>query len=130
VIVSRFPQNAVGNLIENINRWRGHVGLPKTDDPRAHKPQQLTVAGTDGFAFEFEGPAQGNEPAKKQIVALTSQGNMFWFVRFIGPADLVTAQQKTFEKVLTDAKFDVPAAGAKQPSSTQPSSTQPSGSPR
>ena len=135
VIVSRFPQNAVGQLLENINRWRGHVGLPKTDDPSAHKPRQMTVAGTDGFAFDFDGPAQGAEPAKKQIVALTSQGNMFWFVRFIGPADLVTAQQKTFEKVLTDAKFDVPAAAGKQPASSQPSpsspaSTQPSGSPR
>ena len=103
----------------------------------------MTVAGTQGFAFDFEGPAQGGEPAKKQIVALTSQGDMFWFVRFIGPADLVTAQQKTFEKVLTDAKFALPTGGAQQqqqqqapttkpsqPSSPPSPSTQPSGSPR
>jgi hypothetical protein len=135
VIVSRFPQNAVGQLLENINRWRGHVGLPKTDDPSAHKPRQMTVAGTDGFAFDFDGPAQDGQPAKKQIVALTSQGNMFWFVRFIGPADLITAQQKNFEKVLTDARFDVPGGAPQQqaPATRQSQSspsTQPSGSPR
>ena len=141
VIVSRFPPNSVGQPMENINRWRKHVGLDPTTDPKAHQARNVTVAGTQGFAFDFEGPAQGGEPAKKQIVALTSQGDMFWFVRFIGPSDLVTAQQKTFEKVLTDAKFAPPAGGAQQPQqqapTTKPSqpsqsspSTQPSGSPR
>src|SRR5688572_5278615 len=133
VIVSRFPPNSVGQPMENINRWRKHVGLEPTTDPKAHQARNITVAGAQGFAFDFDGPTQGGEPAKKQIVALTSQGDMFWFVRFIGPSDLVTAQQKTFEKVLTDAKFALPAGGA-QPPSTKPSqpspSTQPSGSPR
>ncbi|MDQ3439763.1 MAG: hypothetical protein M3478_05380, partial [Planctomycetota bacterium] len=33
VIVSRFPQNAVGDLLENMNRWRKQVGLAPTTDP-------------------------------------------------------------------------------------------------
>lgn len=119
VIVSRLPQNGVGELLQNINRWRGHVGLEPTTDPAAHKPRQVTVAGLDGFAFDFEGVAKDGEPAKKQIVALTSQGNMFWFVRFIGPKELIDAQQKSFEKLLTDARFAGVAAPETRPS-TQP----------
>jgi hypothetical protein len=139
IIVSRLPQQGVGQLLDNINRWRGQVGLPPTTDPKAHQPRQFSVAGLDGFAFDFEGQGKDGELAKRQTVALTSQGKMFWFVRFIGPKELVDAQQKTFEKVLTDARFALPAAepqAGQQPSATQPSSpspsssTQPSGSAR
>lgn len=124
VIVTRLPQNGVGNLLDNINRWRGQVGLEPTKDPSATKPREMTVAGMPAFAFDFEGPAKDDQPARRQIVALTSQGNMFWFVRFVGPKELIDAQQQPFEKLLTDARF----AGVEAPQ-TQPS-TQPTGSGR
>lgn len=124
VIVTRLPQRGVGNLLDNINRWRAQVGLEPTTDPTANKPREMTVAGTDGFAFDFEGPATDGQPARRQIVALTSQGNMFWFVRFVGPKELIDAQQKPFEKLLTDARFAGVAAPATEPS-TQPSERAP-----
>jgi hypothetical protein len=134
-IVTRFPQNAVGDLLSNLNRWRGQVGLEPTQDPKAHAPRDLTMFGGPGAAFDMEGPAKDAQPAKRQIVAMTAQGGNFWFVRFIGPKELVEGQQKAFEKMLADARF-AGAAAASQPKPSPPStqasppSTQPSGSPR
>jgi hypothetical protein len=134
VIITRFGQGQVGGLLDNVNRWRGQVGLPRAEQP-TEKPREMRVAGMEGFAFDFEGPTKDAEPAKRQIVAMTSQASNFWFVRFIGPKELVDAQQQSFEKLLAESRFDVPAAGAAaatQPQSSTPSSpsTQPSGSPR
>ncbi len=122
VIVSRLPQNGVGDLLQNVNRWRGQVGLEPTKDPAATKPREMTVVGMPGFGFDFEGAAKDGQPARRQIVALTSQGNMFWFVRFVGPKELIDAQQKTFEKLLTDVRFAGAVSPETQPS-TKPSAT-------
>ena len=128
VIVTRFPQNGVGPLLQNINRWRSQVGLDPTDDPKTAPARDLTVMGERGAAFDMEGPAKDGQPAKRQIVAMTAQAGNFWFIRFVGPKELIDAQQKPFEKLLNDARFAgvEPAA----PAATEPSSTQPSGSPR
>ncbi|HEV2292898.1 MAG TPA: hypothetical protein VGR35_03530 [Tepidisphaeraceae bacterium] len=128
VIVSRLPQNGVGSLLDNINRWRGQVGLEPVKEP-TQKPRAMNIAGTEGFAFDFEGPAKEGQPARRQIVALTSQANMFWFVRFIGPKELVDAQQKAFEKLLADAHFAAPAGAAAATPATQPQQSAPSPSP-
>jgi hypothetical protein len=131
VIVTRFPQNGVGPLLQNINRWRSQVGLEPTEDPKSNVPRDQSVFGGPGAAFDMEGPAKDGEPAKRQIVAMTAQAGNFWFVRFIGPKELVAAQQKAFEKILTDARFaGVPSEpqSPQQPSSSP--SNQPSGSPR
>lgn len=125
VIVTRFPQNGVGPLLQNINRWRGQVGLEPTDDPKNNPARDLMVFGGPGAAFDMEGPAKEGQPAKRQIVAMTANANNFWFIRFVGPKELVDAQQKSFEKLLNDARF-AEVAPTSQPSSA----TQPSGSPR
>jgi hypothetical protein len=128
VIVTRFPQNGVGPLLQNINRWRGQVGLEPTDDPKSTPARDLVVFGERGAAFDMEGPAKDGQPAKRQIVAMTAQAGNFWFIRFVGPKELIDAQQKPFEKLLNDARFA--SVEPAVPSATQPSSTQPSGSPR
>jgi len=115
VIISRMPPQVAGQLLDNLNRWRGQVGLAETTDPKSHPHRDLKVAGTPGYAFDFEGPAKDGQPAKRQIVAMTSQGEMFWFFRFIGPTELVAGQKEPFEKLLADAKFDLPAAATSQP---------------
>jgi hypothetical protein len=134
VIVTRFPQDGVGPLLQNINRWRGQVGLEPTDDPKSTPARDLVVFGERGAAFDMEGPAKDGQPAKRQIVAMTAQAGNFWFIRFVGPKELIDAQQKPFEKLLNDARFagvDSVAPGAPPASAAiQPPSTQPSGSPR
>ncbi|MGB7159274.1 MAG: hypothetical protein WBD40_14490 [Tepidisphaeraceae bacterium] len=124
VIVSRFPTNGVGPLLDNINRWRGQVGLEPTTDAAAHVPRDMTVAGTPGAAFEMEGSSKDGQPAKRQIVAMTAQGGNFWFFRFLGPAELVKAQQPAFEKLLADVRFAGVVAPASKPS-TQPAGSAP-----
>ena len=138
VIVSRLPSQGAGQLIDNVNRWRGHVGLAPIQDPSEHKPRETSVVGTRGFAFDFEGPAKDGNPAKRQIVAMTSDAsNMFWFFRFIGPKELIDMQQPAFEKLLAGAQFVTrdgqvvpPPPSEQSPSPTPSPSTQPSGSPR
>ncbi|GAB5560548.1 MAG: hypothetical protein SynsKO_21950 [Synoicihabitans sp.] len=89
-----FPGD-VGGLAANVNRWRGQVGLSPLAP--AQVDASIEHADTAYFHVDFvsmEGEAAG---APTRIDgAIFSHGGESWFVKLMGPTDLVAAESTNF----------------------------------
>lgn len=92
--VIAFPGN-VGGLAANVNRWRGQVGLP------ALTPAEIdaSVEHTDTAHFHIDivtMTGQSNGEPTRIDGAIFSFGTESWFIKLMGPADLVAAENANF----------------------------------
>ena len=118
VRVSRWnAHGAMGDPTENVNRWRGMVGLPPVDAKEVSKlGQAVKVAGQRAVLFDImpEGPGDPSRPATGITAAMFEQDNQVWFFMMAGPAKTVAAQRKEYDQWLASVRF----AGAEAQSST------------
>jgi hypothetical protein len=98
-----FP-GAAGGLVENLNRWRGQVGLASLD--AAQVVAQATVVKTNaGLEFTFADlAAEGNGPQQRLLGAIASYGGETWFFKLIGPDALVARTKPAFLAFLNTVK--------------------------
>ncbi len=78
--------------MENVNRWRGQVGLPALDPDKIIK--QATIAKGKGGTlqwFKIDG-AQN----KSILVSILQRPSDAVFVKMTGPSDTVQANKKDF----------------------------------
>ena len=104
VIVSSF--GAFGTMLDNINRWRGMVGLEPINDEKQQPVERIKVAGQDGALFDLTGPARDGQQPKRLIIAMLPAGQTVWFFRMSGPAEAVAAQKANFDALLKSVKFE------------------------
>jgi hypothetical protein len=112
VIVSQLPAIGGGGYLDNVNRWRGQVGLQpikQGDPPQPSSP--VKVGDADGTQFDFVGPGPAAS-AKRMIVAWVPRGNDWWFFKMTGTDQQVTQQQANFNAFLKSIQFTAPAVGA------------------
>jgi len=104
VIVSKLPAIGTGGYLDNINRWRGQVGLApiKQGDPQPSTP--LKVGGADANVFDFVGTGD-QKNAKHMVVAWVTRGDEWWFFKLAGTDDVVTQQQAAFNTFLGSVQF-------------------------
>jgi hypothetical protein len=84
--------SAGGELLANVNRWRGQIGLPPVSDAGlAEITKQTDTLGVKGSLVELVGP-------EKTIlgVAATAGGNQY-FVKLTGDNETAQAQKANFE---------------------------------
>ena len=105
VIVSRIPQGQSGSMLDNVNRWRGQVGLGPISDPKQAGFQYPQVAGRQGLFLSYTGPKNGDAPAKQVLVAMTVQGRDDWYIKMIGPEPVVSAQADAFKQFVNSIQF-------------------------
>jgi hypothetical protein len=98
-----FP-GAAGGLAENLNRWRGQVGLASLD--AAQVVAQTTVVKTAaGLEFTVADLAtEGNGPRPRLLGAIASYGGETWFFKLIGPDALVARTKPAFLAFLNTVK--------------------------
>ncbi|MDB5321350.1 MAG: hypothetical protein JWN40_2981 [Phycisphaerales bacterium] len=108
LVVSRLSVNSLADLMPNLNRWRGQVKLPATNDPGANAPQAMALAQGPGVIRDFEGPESAGAARLRQFVAYTQfpQADRIWFFRLVGPYNLVTRSKPQFEAFVKSLKFD------------------------
>jgi hypothetical protein len=96
---------AGGSVVENIKRWRTQVGLPKGSDQEALKGlREITVAGASSPYVDLIGP-DGGGGGRRILGVVHTQGGVQWFVKMIGPADLVGEQKTAFESFVQSLQF-------------------------
>jgi hypothetical protein len=110
VVLTRLPSAGIGSLPDNINRWRGQVGLGPVTDISPHlPPRKFDIGGQGGAIFDLDGPGDGGgKPAQRLLVALAPEdeaGHNIWFFKLQGPASLVGAQKDAFETFLKSVRF-------------------------
>lgn len=95
-----FP-GAAGGLLDNINRWRGQVGLGPIDQallPDNTTPLR-TEAGLEMLVVDMTG--KGDE---RIIGGLLIQGSQSWFFKLKGPSSLLAGQKDEFLAFLKTVK--------------------------
>jgi len=95
-----FP-GAAGGLIDNINRWRGQIGLAPIDKALlADNTSTLRAdSGIEMIVVDMTG--KGDE---RIIGSLLVQGSQSWFFKLKGPAPLLASQKDEFLAFLKTVK--------------------------
>lgn len=112
VSVIPLPGPAGGDL-NNVNRWRGQVGLPAvTQDEFARLGEKVDIGGAAGALYDQAGqnPAAGEK--SRILAALLHRDEVTWFFKMTGDDALVGQQKTAFVEFLKSLQF---AAAEAQP---------------
>ena len=105
LVVTRFGGNNAGSFEDNVNRWRGQLGLPPVQQLHGDEMKMRDVKvgnGLEGMAVEFHNP----DTKKSMLVAMTSAGaDDLWFFKLTGPTDSVEKQRAPLEEFLKSIEF-------------------------
>ncbi len=120
VIVSKLPAVGSGSKLDNINRWRGQVGLGPVKENEPQPSQPIKVGDAEGTMYDLVGPGDPQR-ASHMIVAWVPKGDDWWFFKLVGPDNVVTQQQDAFENFLKSIQFVEPGAKhGEQPQQAKP----------
>lgn len=104
ITVSALAPEA-GDLLANVNRWRGQVGLPAVGRAELEASlRHIEVAGQLAPYVEFLGPEDAGPPRALLGVILTRNDGV-WFFKLIGDAPLVQREKGNFEEFVKSANF-------------------------
>jgi hypothetical protein len=104
VTISPLPTQG-NDLLANVNRWRGQVGLPELG--AADLPATLTkipVLGGEANLVRLDGAAPGGGAKTSIHGVIAVDGDRTWFIKLQGPTDLATREQARFEEFAKSLK--------------------------
>lgn len=110
-------EGKAGGLLANVNRWRKQFSLePTTAEALASLPKGLLLR-QQALRIELTGTYVGMAGTRKDegwaLLGLVAEMPMATaFLKFVGPADLVTAQSARFEQLAASLRMDMGSAGA------------------
>jgi hypothetical protein len=120
--VSAIPLPGLkGSDLDNVNRWRGQVGLPGVSEAElATLAQPVEIAGQSASLYEQAGtnPASGEKSCI--LAAITRRDGTAWFFKMTGDDALVTGQKPAFIEFLKSVSFPAGVAQAQLPPSHPP----------
>jgi hypothetical protein len=104
MIVTRFAPGNTGTFLDNINRWRGQIGLEPIPDATSVKMRDVKV-GQAGQAIEVEFENPASTPPKRTIVVIASAREDLWFFKLSGVADVVAQQREALDQFMKSIEF-------------------------
>lgn len=99
LVITRFGADNFGGMLDNINRWRGMVGLEPVKDEKDQPAQRVTVAGNDAALFDMTGAT------RRLRLVMVPAGDTVWFFRLIGSAEAVQQNVDKLDEFLKSVKF-------------------------
>jgi hypothetical protein len=98
--------NLAGKDLENVNRWRGQIGLePINASILATQVLTVTIAGMDGHLYDMAGTPPDQNQVTRILGAILNREGMTWFIKMTGPDALVASQKSTFIDFLKTLSF-------------------------
>lgn len=117
-----------GKDLENVNRWRGQVGLePINASILATQVQTVKIAGLDGKLYDLAGTPPDQNQVTRILGAILDREGMTWFIKMTGPDALVASQKSVFIDFLKNLSFTsaAPAMAATAPVAAESSMAAP-----
>jgi hypothetical protein len=100
-----------GSDLENVNRWRGQVGLPGVSEAELAKlAQPVEIAGQSASLYEQAGTNAGSGDKSRILAAITRRAGVAWFFKMTGDDGVVAEQKPEFIEFLKSVS--IPAATA------------------
>jgi hypothetical protein len=94
-----------GGDLENVNRWRGEVGLPPlTEDELKKMTQLVQVDGKEASLFEMAGKTVDGA-AGRVVAAIQHRDGTAWFFKMAGDDELVAQHKSSFISFLESFQF-------------------------
>ena len=117
---------AAGGVLSNVNRWQSQLGQPNLSaDELAKKAQILNSPLGEVTLMDIQGLPPGADAAKdgRIVAAIVSKGDMTYFFKMRGNAELVGAQKENFIQWIGTVRMAgaKAEADAKTPAPTAPS---------
>jgi hypothetical protein len=110
-----------GSDLDNVNRWRGQVGLPAVSEAELAKlAQPVEIAGQSASLYEQAGSNAGSGDKSRILAAITRRDGAVWFFKMTGDDALVAEQKPAFIEFLKSVTFQPATAQAQLPPSHPP----------
>ena len=97
--VTRFPGDVGGDL-DNVNRWRGQIGLPAVTETELPALVRQVSAGPKTFSL-----VDFTHNGRRLAAGWTRHGENTWFFKFSGPDAVVGAEMANFTALLESICF-------------------------
>jgi hypothetical protein len=105
-----------GSDLDNVNRWRGQVGLTGVSAEELDKlAQPVDIAGQPAKLYEQTGTAQGAPDKTTILAAITRRGGVAWFFKMTGNEAVVAEQKPAFIEFLKSVSFPEATTQAQLP---------------
>lgn len=126
--VSVVPlEGGSGSELDNVNLWRGQVGLePATEADLPKLGQSVEIDGSPATLYDFSGTPSGKSAPERVLAASLDRSGAEWFFKMAGDAATVTAQKDTFVGFLKSVHFHAPGEShdhGAEPATSTPTST-------
>ena len=109
VDISVIPLPGIsGSELDNVNRWRGQLGLGPTDqDGLAALSETTAVGAASSRLYDLSGymPADPDKKPSRMLVTSLATGQTTWFFKMTGPEALVAQQKPKFKAFLKSMSF-------------------------
>jgi hypothetical protein len=110
-----------GSDLDNVNRWRGQVGLPGVSEAElATLAQPVEIAGQSAKLYEQAGANPGSGEKSRILAAITRRTGVAWFFKMTGEDSLVAEQKPAFIEFLKSVTFPAATGQAQLPPSHPP----------
>lgn len=110
VTVIAMPRSKT-DLLAQVNRWRGQVGLPATTQDELAKVAQPIQAGeikgnyVEAIGLPKEGAA-ADSPRRAILVAVLLDGDMEWFIKLTGDAEVAERERTEFQAFVKSFRLE------------------------
>jgi hypothetical protein len=94
-----------GGELNNVNRWRGQIGLPPVDEA-ALASTRKTVKTKVGPVSVFDFTSEGEIKSRMVTGLVTATDGNTWFLKLTGDADPVGKAKADFMKLLETLRLD------------------------
>jgi hypothetical protein len=90
-----------GDVLSNVNRWRGQVGLKEISQAQLDREPARSVK-VDGKKAEYYDLAG---PEKRMLLVIVKYRNKSWFFKMLGSTPVVGKNKDAFESFVQSVKF-------------------------
>jgi hypothetical protein len=92
-----------GGELDNVNRWRGQIGLGPVDDPtREHMRQDVVSKAGTVAVYDF---ATVGANQQRMLAAILFTGQRSWFFKMVGDEAAVAAAKPAFYKLIESLRL-------------------------
>ncbi|MCA8998587.1 MAG: hypothetical protein KDA80_16425 [Planctomycetaceae bacterium] len=89
-----------GDVLGNINRWRGQVKMdPLSEETLKESVETINIDGKEAVYSDILGEETSI------LAAILEDGEAKWFFKAMGPTDAIVAEQENFKAFLASVKF-------------------------